>query len=136
MAGVLQVFNDIIKRRQNRKKINMNTKVLLLGAVVTALAVTTFASEPLLSPRTAGNQAKHAQNAVETPTATIVYADANSALLTPCAASNQSKAVQGSNNDVNAALACAKTMGGSPKVVAECTSHTTMPGCVTVAALK
>lgn len=79
------------------------TKVLLLGAVVTAFAFTSFAAEPLLSPRAAGNQIK---------------------------------VVAGTNNDINPALVCQKTMSGSPKAVAECSSHTTMPGCVTVAPLK
>jgi hypothetical protein len=36
----------------------MKTKVLLLGAVVTAFAFTTFAADTLLSPRAAGNQIK------------------------------------------------------------------------------
>ncbi|MDR3456525.1 MAG: hypothetical protein P4N60_03705 [Verrucomicrobiae bacterium] len=113
----------------------MKSTVLLLGAVVATFAITTFATEPLLSPRAAGNQIKHVA-AVDAPATTITYVDANSALLTPRAAGNQIQVVKGGNNDVNAASACAKTMGGSPKLVAECTSHTTMPGCVTIAPLK
>ena len=111
----------------------MNTKVLLLGAVVTAFAFTSFAAEPLLTPRAASNQIKHVSNAVETPAATIVYVDSNAALLTPRAAGNQAKVVKGTNNEANVALDCAKNMAGSPKTVAECGSHTTMPGCATVA---
>jgi len=114
----------------------MNTKVLLLGAVITAFAVTTFAAEPLLTPRATGNQIKTVSSPAETPSATITYVDSNSALLTPRAAGNQIQVAKGGNNDVNPALACQKTMGGSPKLVAECTSHTTMPGCVTIAPLK
>jgi hypothetical protein len=39
---------------------------------------------------------------------------------------------------VNPAVACARNMNGTPKAVAECTSHTTMPACktVTVASAK
>ena len=82
-----------------------NTKVFLLGAVFATFASTTFAAEPLLSPR---------------------------------AQANQIKVVKGTNRDTNPALACEKTMAGSPKAVAECTSHTTMPACnpVTIASLK
>ena len=114
------------------------TKVLLLGAVVTAFAFTSFATEPLLSPRAAGNQIKHVSSAVETPTITITYVDTKPALLSPRAAGNQAKIVKGTNNEVNPALACQKTMVGSPKAVAECSSHTTMPGCksMSVALLK
>ena len=81
----------------------MKTQVLLLGAVVAAFAVTSFAAEPLLSPR---------------------------------AQDNQIKTVKGANNDVNPALVCQKNMTGSPKAVAECSSHTTMPGCMKMASLK
>ena len=52
----------------------MNTKVLLFGAVVAAFAITTFAAEPLLSPRAAGNQIKHV-TAVATPAAITVDYD-------------------------------------------------------------
>ena len=110
----------------------MKSTVLLLGAVVAAFAITTFATEPLLSPRAAGNQIKHV-SAVATPTVTITYTD-STALLTPRAAGNQAKTVKGVNSDVNPAMACRKNMGGSsPKVVAECAAHTTMPCCATVA---
>jgi len=59
-----------------------------------------------------------------------------SALLSPRAIGNQSKIVQGVANESNPALACAKAMTASPKAISECASHTTMPGCVTVAPLK
>ncbi len=112
------------------------TKVLLLGAVVTAFAFTSFAAEPLLSPRAAGNQIKHVSSSVDTPTITVAYVDSGSALLSPRAAGNQIKVVAGTNNDINPALVCLRTMSGSPKAKAECASHSTMPGCVTVAPLK
>ena len=41
--------------------------------------------------------------------------------------------VAGQSNEANPVVACAKNMNGSPKVVAECTSHTTMPACKTAA---
>jgi curli biogenesis system outer membrane secretion channel CsgG len=81
----------------------MNTKVLLFSVVVTAFAFTTFAAEPLLSPR---------------------------------AKDNQTKLASGTANDSNPALACRKAMTGSPKAVAECSSQTTMPGCLKMAASK
>jgi hypothetical protein len=112
------------------------TKVLLLGAVVTAFAFTSFAAEPLLSPRAAGNQIKHVSSSVDTPTITVAYVDSGSALLAPRAAGNQIKAVKGLSNDSNPALACRNNMAGTPKAVTECSSHTTMPGCATMASLK
>ena len=111
----------------------MNTKVLLLGAVVAAFTVSTYAAEPLLTPRAAGNQINHVSTAAETPTTTIMYVDSKPALLAPRAASNQAKVVKGANIEANMAMDCAKNMGGSPKAVAECSAHTTMPGCATVA---
>ena len=114
----------------------MKTKILVLGAVVTAFAFTSFAAEPLLSPRAKDNQIKIVKSSTETPTITVANVDSGSALLSPRAKDNQIRVVKGMNNDVNPALVCQKTMTGSPKAVAECTSHTTMPGCVTVAPLK
>ena len=110
----------------------MKTKVLLLGAVVIAFALTSFAAEPLLTPRADGSQIKRVSSLVATPTVTITYIDSSTAFLTPRATGNQIKTVKGGNNDVNPATACQKNMGGSPKVVAECSAHTTMPGCATV----
>lgn len=111
-------------------------KVLLLGAVVTAFAFTSFAAEPLLSPRAAGNQIKHVSGSVDTATITIAYVDITPALVSPRAAGNQIKVVKGTNSDVNPALVCRNNMIGSPRAVTECSSHVTMPGCVTLAALK
>jgi hypothetical protein len=113
----------------------MKTKVLLLGAVVTAFAITSFAAAPLLSPRAKDNQIKIMKSAVEAPAA-VAYVDASPALLSPRANDNQIKVVKGAFVDVNPALECRKDMIGSPRVVAECSSHTTMPGCMTVAAVK
>ncbi len=115
----------------------MKTKVLLLGAVVTAFALTSFAAEPLLSPRAKDNQIKIVTSSIDTQGGTVTYVTSVSpALLSPRAQANQIKVVKGTNNDINPATVCQKIMSGSPKAVAECSSHTTMPGCVTVAPLK
>ncbi len=114
------------------------TKILVLSAIVTAFTYSSFAAEPLLSPRAAGNQIKTATSSVATATVTTAYVGSSSAQLSPRAAANQVKGVKGTTTDVNPAVACQKTMNGTPKAVAECTSHTTMPACqpVTVAMVK
>lgn len=123
----------------NQKKLNMkNTKILVLSAVVTALAFSSFAAEPLLSPRAAGNQSKTAASSAAAATVTAACVDSGTALLSPRATANQVKVVKGTSAEVNPALACRKNMNGTPKAVTECTSHTTMPACqpVTVAMVK
>lgn len=115
---------------------NMKIKILAVGAAVAAFTLTSFAAEPLLSPRAAGNQIKVASNATETPAITVTYVQPTSALLSPRAAGNQIKVVKGIANDANPVLECRNNMIGSPRVVAECSSHTTMPMCMTVAPLK
>jgi hypothetical protein len=120
-----------------KKKRNMNTtKVLLLGAVVTAFALTSFAAEPLLSPRAAGNQIKHVSGSVDTPTIAVANVETTPALLSPRAAANQIKVVRGTNTEGNPALVCRSNMIGSPKAVTECSSHANMPGCATIALMK
>jgi hypothetical protein len=57
-------------------------------------------------------------------------------LLSPRAAGNQIKVAKGAYNDPNPVLLCQKTMIASPRTVAECSSHTTMPGCMALAPLK
>ena len=111
------------------------TKVLLLGAVVTAFTFTSFAADALLSPRAAGNQIK--QFAGTYNDIDLVAAN-NTGFLSPRAAGNQIRTVAGTYNEVTPALICYQNMGGTPKAVAECAAHTTMPGCqtMTVAPLK
>lgn len=111
----------------------MKSKVLLLGAVVTAFAITSFAAEPLLSPRAAGNQIKIVKSSVDTPTVAAAYVAPGNALFSPRAQGNQIKVASGLANGSNPSLACRSGMAGSPKAVAECSQHTTMPGCQTVA---
>lgn len=131
----LKQRDGAMKLRPTRKK-NMKTKILLLGAVITAFTFTTLAADALLTPRQMDNQPKTVNSSVATPVATVVYVTPKAALLTPRAADNQSKVVKGVANDSNPALACAKMMGASPKAVSECSSHTTMPGCQTGASMK
>ncbi len=110
------------------------TKVLLLGAVVAAFSATAFAGTgayQLLS-NAGSNVSRSADNSVTT----IAYVDSAASLQTPRAAGNLGKIVKGTNSDVNPALDCKKNMAGSPKAVAECSSHTTMPGCMKVASAK
>jgi hypothetical protein len=114
----------------------MKTKILLLGAVVAAFTVTAMATNPVFSPRAAGNQARIANSPVSATVVTSAYADTTTAVLAPRAAGNQLKVVKGLNGDINPALVCAKSMGGSPKAVAECTAHTTMPACAAFAMNK
>jgi hypothetical protein len=109
---------------------------LLAGAAIATLAFNTFAAEPLLSPRAAGNQIKVVSIATAAPSATITYVDAAPAQLSPRAQATQTKVVKGIVSDSNPALVCRENMIASPRAVAECTSHTTMPLCVTVAPLK
>ncbi|HXI71048.1 MAG TPA: hypothetical protein VNN22_11900 [Verrucomicrobiae bacterium] len=111
----------------------MKTRVLLLGAAITAFTFSTFASDALLSPRATDNQPKYVASSANDPD---LLAASRSTLLSPRAYGNQIKTVAGVANDSNLALVCAKNMNGSPKMISECSSHTTMPGCVTVAALK
>jgi hypothetical protein len=111
------------------------TNKILLAAAVAAFTLTSFASQPLLSPRAAGNQPKVASTA-ETPAVTIAYADSASGQLSPRASVNQIKHVAGIASDTNPAAVCRANMDGSPKAVTECSSHMTMPGCAKAVAMQ
>jgi hypothetical protein len=115
---------------------NMNTKVLLLGAVVTAFAFSSFAAPALLSPRAKGNQIKHVSGSAGTPAFAATYVEATPALLSPRAQANQIKVVNGMHNEVSLAQVCRNNMPGSPRVVTECSSHANMSGCVAITSLK
>jgi hypothetical protein len=111
-----------------KQKEKMKTRNLLItigAAALTAITFNAYSADALLSPRAAGNQIKHVSgtgNDVNTVAA-------NTSTLTPRAAGNQLKTVPGTASNVNPAIACAANMNGTPKAVAECSSHTTMPGC-------
>jgi hypothetical protein len=109
----------------------MKTKMIVLGAVVAAFSLASFAADPVLSPRAKGSLVPRASEVA--PATSINYVDASSALLTPRARGNEIKVVKGASADVNPALVCRNSMMGSPKAVAECSAHTTMPGCAMVA---
>jgi hypothetical protein len=118
------------KQKENK----MNTKVLLLGAVVTAFTFTTFARDALLTPRAAGNQPQVVN--VAAPAVTIAYVAPASTPISPRAQASQSKVIQGTANNQDSTRECRKNMVTSPKAVAECAAHTTMPGCTKLASLK
>ena len=114
----------------------MKSKALVLGAVVTAFTFASFATDALLSPRAQGNQNKVISSPVAAPATTVAYAAPGTALFSPRLQGNQIKVASGVASDSNPSLACRNGMAGSPKIVAECSQHTTMPGCVTVASMK
>jgi len=105
----------------------MKTKILL-GAAIATFTFASLANDAALSPRAAGNQIK-----IVPDIAAAQPAPASVSLLTPRAANSQGKTVAGVVSDSNPALTCRNNMNGTPKVVGECTSHTTMPGCMAVA---
>jgi hypothetical protein len=113
----------------------MKIRILLTTLGVAALAAITFnvnASDALLSPRAAGNQIKAAPAAVADRN---LVTENQTAAVSPRALGNQTTTAASVANDVNPALACAKTMNGTPKTIQACVQQTTMPGCnlVTVA---
>jgi len=114
----------------------MKTKLLVLGAVVTAFTFTSFAAEPLLSPRAAGNQIRVVSSQTPVTVITNTYVDKAPALTSPRAAGNEIKVIKGTVNETSSAQLCIRNMNGTPRAVAECASHATMPGCVSVAPLK
>jgi hypothetical protein len=106
----------------------MKTRNLLLtigAAAFAAITLNTYAGDAYLSPRAAGNQIQHASGTAND----VNLVKTTGATVSPRALASQTKTVAGVNNDVNPAIACAKNMNGSPRAVAECVSHTTMPSC-------
>lgn len=77
----------------------MKTKVILLGAVITAFAFSSFAAESLLSPRAKDNQIKVVTSSISTQGGTVTYVTSTSpVLLSPRAKDNQIKVVSSSIN--------------------------------------
>ena len=122
-----------MKRCPKEKKLNMNTKMLLLGTVVLALAGTTFATDALLTPRAQGNQIKVV---VSTPTSAVAVDYVKATPVAPRYQADQIKVVKGIASDRNAALECLQNMKGSPKAVIACSQSATMPGCMKLASSK
>ena len=116
-----------MKLRHNRKK-NMKTHTLVtaLGAaVITAIAINVTARDVYFSPRAAGNQIR-LYSGINNE---ALPAKANGITYSPRAAGSLIQRTPGTNSGTNPALACVKTMKSSPRAVAECISHATMPGC-------
>jgi hypothetical protein len=109
----------------------MNAKILVLGAVITTLAGSTFAADALLSPRARGNQIKVVAATGASAVTTVAYVDSVTP-LSPRLQAAQPKIVKGLNHDRNPALECLRTMNGTPKAVGACLQSTTMPGCRTL----
>jgi len=102
-----------------------NLVITLGAAAFAAITINATASDSLLSPRAAGNQIQQVSGTISD----VNLVNANTATVSPRAAGNQIVNVAGQSNEVNPAVACAKNMNGTPRSVAECTSHTTMPAC-------
>jgi len=110
----------------------MKTRNLLItlgAAAFAAITINATAGDAQISPRAAGNQIQR----VSGTASDVNLATLGTATISPRATGNQIATVVGQSNEVNPAIACAKNINGTPKAVAECTSHTTMPACKTVA---
>jgi hypothetical protein len=109
------------------KNTAMKTKVLLLGAAITAFSFSSFAQSGAAALLTA--------QSASTPVAAVgtagIVAYVNPAIVSssPRAMAAQARTVTGTVVDRNPAAECAKTMGGTPKNVAACTEHANMPAC-------
>ena len=106
----------------------MKTRNLLItlgAAAFAAITINASASDASLSPRAAGNQTQQASGTANE----VKLVNPTGTAVSPRAAGNQIVTVAGQSNEVNPAIACAKNMSGTPKAVAECVSHTTMPAC-------
>jgi hypothetical protein len=106
----------------------MKTRNLLItlgAAAFAAITINATASDALLSPRATGSQITHASGTAND----VNLVNTTGATISPRVAGNQIATVAGQSNEVNPAVACAKNMNGTPRAVAECTSHTTMPAC-------
>ncbi|HKW29254.1 MAG TPA: hypothetical protein VJT54_07965 [Verrucomicrobiae bacterium] len=109
----------------------MKTRILLTTLGVAALTAITFNTNgALLSPRAMGNQIKIVSGTANDPD--LVAVDQGLA-LPPRALGNQIATTAGTNGNVNPALACVKTMNGTPKAIQACVQQANMPGCNTVA---
>ena len=85
------------------------TKVLLLGAVVTAFAFTSFAAEPLHLQRGSQNQIKNVSSSVDTPTVTIAHVETTPALHLQRGSQNQIKNVSSSVDTPTVTIAHVET---------------------------
>ena len=113
----------------SRKKMNMKTKILVLGVVVTSFAFASFAGTGAagLRPTASSNPVIPAA-----PATTVAHVN-SAAAISPRALGNQSTVIKGTAASSNSALACRRNMVDSPKAVAECASHANMPACAAIA---
>jgi hypothetical protein len=116
-----------------KERKNMKTRNLLITLVAAVLIAGTnlYATDPLLSPRAAGNVVKK----VVTSSDSFSVVDANvGRTISPRAIGNEIKTVAGTST--GAVPTCSK-MAGSPKMIAECVSHPgTSMACCKVADVK
>jgi hypothetical protein len=115
----------------------MKTSNLILScgvAAFAAFAINANASDSLLSPRAAGNQARQVSGTASDVNTVAV----NTANISPRALGNQIKTVTGQSNEVNPAIVCAMNMtGSSPKAIQACAVNPSAPmPCCAVAATK
>ncbi len=109
------------------------TKILLLGAAVATFSLAAFAGTGAYALKASNETAKLVP--ADVPVVVLTWVDSATS-ISPRAQANQIKVVQGAAETSVLALACRKDMVASPKAVAECASHATMPGCIKVALLK
>jgi hypothetical protein len=127
-AGVMQIqpIGGAMKRRPNKKKVNMKTRILLTTIGVAALAAITInvsAGDTLLSPRATGNQIK------VVPGVTAAQPAPATQSVSPRALGNQTTTVASVANDVNPVMECHK-MIASPKAIQACAANPAgMSGC-------
>jgi len=116
----------------------MKIRILLpiLGLAVLTSTFAVNAGEAFLSPRATGDQIKPVLGIVPDPN--LIHAT-GVIVVAPRAAGNQVASGGGTITETTPAMACARTMTGTPKTIQACAEHpATMPGCnlATVAALK
>ncbi len=120
-----------MKRRLNKKKINMKTRILLTilaAAALTAITLNANAGTTLLSPRAAGGQTKVVPGVAAAQPAAMAQSGS------PRVIGNQTRTVAGVASEVTPAMACVSNMSVNPKSIQACAEHPgTMPGCNPVA---
>jgi hypothetical protein len=122
----IQPIGGAMKCRQNKKKVNMKTRILLTTVGAAALAAITLnvsAGTGLLSPRAQDNQIKVA------PGITAAQPAPAAQTVSPRVLGNQITTVASVANDVNPVMECHK-MIASPKAIQACAANPAgMSGC-------
>src|SRR5690242_6831774 len=105
----------------------MKTQILLtiLGAAaLTAITFNANAGDATLSPRAAGNQARHFSGTYNDPN---LINTTGIVIVAPRPAGNQAVAVASTGTETTPAMACAQHMNASPKAIQACADHPTAP---------